>query len=440
MKYLKKFLTQNEYGEFVESDKFIKPHVSYITENKKVNFHKKIRKPVEPEGNTVLTAKYYASEETNFAALFNDCGIKSLKIDGVPVEREFPKPITQTIEVKAEDVVFTTDAEGATGVEVGDKYNLYNDLSAIAGSKDDYGVFLHELYLRPKYGTIESNNINAVVLALKEGKGTALTLRQSNIYQITYDSQSDVFSVDMSLSFQNMPMYALLQPKCFVLANVDDNGDINMIDTIEEVTTYLGTNVYDEATSSTTPSIMFSESGEHTLEIELLSNSIPPVMFSQTCITGITCNTNLNFIGASSFSVTPLMEANFHDIGKVYSNAFFGCALFNANILSKTHTIGSMVFSYCLETKNIVLPEELVNVGLCSYEGCTSVESITFKSKTAPLLIVEESDGSSITNFFFMQEVPTNPVTVYIPQDADLDSYELWLYIFNNAKWPVVYY
>ena len=41
MKYLKKFFTQNEYGEFVESDKFIKPHVSYITENKKVNFHKK---------------------------------------------------------------------------------------------------------------------------------------------------------------------------------------------------------------------------------------------------------------------------------------------------------------------------------------------------------------------------------------------------------------
>lgn len=444
MKYLKKFFTQNEYGEFVESDKFIKPHVSYITENKKVNFHKKPKSPYVPDGNATIIAKFHACADYGYAGITNACGVKSLKVDGVPIEREFPMPTVETMEVRADDLYFYINASGETSVGSNVAYNLWEILN---NDKVEIGFALYgsRIFLTPTDPNFDVKKIvGLAIISDKEDKATVNPINLMELLGLYFHPIYNKYILEVA-TYYGMMILVMLLPNAFVFCYVDEEtGETKFLDTTIEIHRYYDESIYNTATSAMVPSVVFEETdAEHTIEIELENGFIPPMMFMETCLTGISCNAPLNFMGTYTFA-GPLMNANFNGIKEIGCSAFMLHGLTQLD-LTGCEVLGSIAYMDMLSAcTTLVVPETMKYMAPMSLEGLTSLTAITFHGKTAPLFNLvnyETEDGETVLgNFPYYENLPASGGTIYIPRNADMSTYENWITFFNMINWTYELY
>lgn len=442
MKYLKKFFTQNEYGEFVESDKFIKPHVSYITENKKVNFHKKPKSPYVPDGNATIIAKFHAGlGGYGYNGLTNGCGIKSLKVDGVKIDREFPMPIVETMEVKAEDMYLYTNASGETCVGTHGTYKLFENL--MPDDMDTTTALLSTMiYLKPSDPDFDIKKVtNVAVISDKEDKASMYPLNLLEYLSVYLHPLNNKICVDTSGEMGLMLFMALL-PNGFALSYVDEEtNEIVFLDTTHEIHKCYDKSIYNASESSLTPVVVFEEvEAEHTLEIELNTNDIPPCMFIECCITGISCNVPLNTIGSCAFSLTPLSNVSLNGVKEIKGMAF-GPLEYLTNVdMSGCEVLSAGVFADSPCMSEVTIPDTMKYMAAGSLDYMEALTKVTFQGKVAPVFNVIAEEDQLVGNVPFRQEAPASGGTIYIPRNADMSTYEIWVEYFDMGGWTYELY
>lgn len=430
MKHIRLFETQNEYRKHLSDGGGLNelPKVSYVVDNKSCKYNKKAAKkayfiPLETDidQDGVKTLEPFVYDTT---------GIKSVKINGVPMIDFVPKTVTKVTQsfedilnatsFKNDPFYETTDDNGNTIYLMNDpkSTSFYVDPDAKFVFGDDFNIDEYYVMLFAKMGIIPIVSEN---YPLSQIVGTQSDLIfENNTFEL-----SDNFKTQLK-EYQALGVNPVAIPYK-ITAPYESNYVLETVK-VEGTTQITATEDMFITTELTIPFVSGNTTLENIpiaeVEFEFDDPSISSFMFATEleglygsgcgCVLGVNKDfySGLNKIPSQSkyksglcFLGCEIVDSKLSlNLGKNYiipesvtEIGNFGLAyniLLNKLVIpSSVKSIGDYGLGGCINLKSLEILESVIHVGNFALQNCSGLTSITCKSRVAPSGFIELSSG-----------------------------------------------
>lgn len=327
--YLRLFETEAEYIEFMNSDEFVRPNLSYVVSDGDVKFHSvPIEEEPKPEVTPMLSMIFNVNEGENLT--FNEIPTNATKLS-----------------VNGNDVAITPAQVDTKVIYVTNETLDLNNLSPDLIIPEANGIIIETI------NNSQSFDDDTILCATDGVYTEKLTLKDvRDLGIITYNSNK----------IEVKALYG-----CAILFY---NNDV-LIDTKQTFNIIL-------KQSSLENEIILSEAGSYEVKMELADTTLERFNFSRNQIEYVGLNGIRNipmqcFSGCTNLSSVSLG----YGLQEIDYRAFQGCVNLTSITLPETLTyIESYSFSGCSNLTSINIPESVTYIGDRVFEGCNSLPII----------------------------------------------------------------
>jgi hypothetical protein len=470
MKFFQTFDSITEYNNFVANNEIEYPNISVIKglDRSYFNNSKKVESIIlEADFET-----YYDSAGTlNNVAINNGCNIKELIVDGQKVDVKY-KPIVRTTYSIAGNRAIINEENG----EIETAYSadtgglMFSKMSAITQTIDfdfsdeneigrDFdelilGSYLTDVEIYPKHGTLKSNNVQGIIALMDKviledlvssGDSSNPQLKGTNVFiPIPQSAWTDNNKILIGPMLDVMSLFSLTD---IILVGLDSNNKLKPIDTLCDILSCGGFNVeYYECSGATSartvPFYTFSTEGKHSMKIELATNTLPPMMFHETCLTDISCVDLIGNLGALSLCSEKLKSINlpqvqYYNFTTPHSEVINrleiskDCKTLDASAWGEIVSLKELIFNCCNAFVWLGVPDDTAT-GMCK------LNKIVFNNNES---VFADYDGinNNMTPDSLAEIFPTGTLeengTVYMPNTTVYAPYKEY---FESIGWAVL--
>ena len=466
MKYFQTFNSITEYNESIANNEIEYPNVSIIKGLNRVYFNNN-----EKIENIVLEAEfetYYDSAGTlNDVAILNGCSIKELIIDGQKIDVEYKPIIRTTYSVAGDRAIINEDTGEIESTYKADASLFAAKISAFTKTIDfDFSEeneterhfesmllasYLSDVEIYPKHGTLKSNNVQGIIAIMDKviledlvDSGDTENLKGTNVFiplpQSVWTKNNKILVTPIldSLSF-----FSLTD---IILVGLDSNNKLKPIDTLCDILSYGGFNLeYYESSGSTAarliPFYKFNTEGKHSVKIELATDTVPPLMFNESCLTDMRCDGLINNLGALSLWAEKLKSIDLPHVRYYNYSGFFSETITRVEISEDCKTLDSSVWLDISSLKELVFHcnNAFIWVGtLDTIDTKCYLNTIVFNNEESVFANYDGISGN-MTPDSLSQVFPTRILeetgTAYMPNNANYTSYKEY---FESVGWTVL--
>ena len=348
---------------------FVLPNVSYVKDSHHVYYN-----PLLIDRGPMLKCTFNATPD-NLVAFINASNIKSLKVNGTPIEFEPIKNENTAFDVLGENISLDMGTGAAT---FPDSYLIKSPVTSWSFKAKD-----------PNY-TINENTYFCILVMMDgmtmaqpqpiaEAMGYAFTTNDGVTLEVT-----DTFLAEMNMGIQSGMQVG------FTLMDVDMNsGTFAFIDTEHQ------TNV----TTGGLSTYSFDSEGLYDVEIELSDSDMKDIQFNEVSLISIEIGDGITSICEYTFedciNLTSVIIGS--DVTEIGDFAFRGCSgLISIVIPYGVTSIGNNAFQNCSKLTSIVIPDSVTSIGSYAFAGCTSLPLIN-DIRYADTYLVEATDKTLAT-------------------------------------------
>ena len=386
MKHLKLFNQASEYQTFKESEEFVLPNVSHITNQRQTLYHElKKEKPI------VLTAKYNATSD-NLVAFNGASNIKSLKVNGTSIKIEPIKNEINNFDILSENISLDMETGAATFPE---SYVIKSPVSSWSFKAKDPNYTINENTFVCRL-VMYNGYVHVEPIPLMEIMGYAFTNNDGVTLEVTNE-----FLTNLNNDYILCDEYV-----GFTLADLDMNS---------ETFVFIDTEHQTNVTTGGLPTYSFDGEGLYDVEIEL-SDPTMSIQLNGTPLISIELGDGITSIGSDAFnSCTSLSCVTIPDsVTTIGTWAFSDCSsLTEITIGNSVASIGDFAFYNCSSLTNITIPNSVTSIGTQAFRNCTSLTNITIPNSVTSIENSAFQNCSSLTEIVIPDSVTTIETTTF---------------------------
>lgn len=370
--YLRLFETESEYIDFLNSDEFVRPNLSYVVSDGDVKFHSE---PIlEPQEYDVKLT-YNATADNLKPFVLMPSNMSRLAIDGVEVPFEAPVVKTGMTEILKDECTYVVENEMFSIPE--HSFVPVKGLNATLSPKDptislnDVDYLFMYIYVdggcEPMFG-VPIKGINYMYMY---ELGPFINIKYNeNVVEIK-NLLERLFGPDILLAQQEGVKIS------FLFANEDKkNGLLELVET---------TLMYSYIEGGYLEDIIFDKEGQHTVELSVLRKDFNGQVSNTLCDINMKTIEDIYPSAFSGCTNLPIID----DIR--YADTYVIRGVQNATsvytVKDGTKWLGNSAFEG-INVKSIYLPNTLKKLGIFTFTSCTDMTTINIPNsvKTIPML------------------------------------------------------